>query len=119
MMTTGPAMAKGFNPPAMIFGPGANFGFYAYSFGTPPDPALVDGILTFAVASYNETNSEITAVYDTIAERMDDDTGDPISGIPGFPGILTLDYWGIPCYWAGLQMWLAAVEQVGYLYQQR
>jgi hypothetical protein len=109
----------GFNPPAMVFGPGANFGFYAYSFGgPPPDPTLVDGIMSFTIASYAETNAEITAVYDRIAERIDDDEGDPISGIPGLPGILSLDYWGIPPYWAGLQMWLAAVEEVGYVDQE-
>jgi hypothetical protein len=116
MMTTGTAMAKSFNPPAMIFGPGANFGFYAYSFGDPPDPAMIEGIMSFTVAAY-AAKPEITAVYDLIAERMDDDAGDPYSGIPGLPGILTLDYWGIPPYWAALEMWLAAVEEVGYVDQ--
>jgi hypothetical protein len=119
MMTTGTAMAKGLNPPAMIFGPGANFGFYAYSVtGTPPDPTLIDGIMSFTVAAY-AAKPEITAVYDRIAARIDDDAGDPLSGIPGLPGILTLDYWGIPCYWAGLEMWLAAVEDVGYVDQTK
>jgi hypothetical protein len=121
IMTTASAMAKGFNPPAMVFGPGANFGFYAYSFGgPPPDPTLVDGILGFTVSAYNGTgvNPEITDVYDAIAARMDDDDGDPDSGIPGLPGILALDYWGIPCYWAGLEMWLQGVEGVGYVDQE-
>jgi hypothetical protein len=116
MMTTGTAMAKGFNPPAMIFGPGANFGFYAYSFGDPPDPAMIEGVMSFTVAAY-AAKPEITAVYDRIAARMDDDAGDPYSGITGLPGILTLDYWGIPPYWACLEMWLAAVEEVGYVDQ--
>ena len=122
---TGEAMAQGFNPPAMVFGPGANFGVYPYMFGgdplaeppVPPDPCLVDGVMSFTVAAY-DTNAEIQAVYDLIAERMDDDAGDPISGIPGFPGIFTLDYWGTPCYWAGMEMWLAAVEEVGYVDQE-
>jgi hypothetical protein len=117
MMTTGTAMAKGFNPPAMIFGPGANFGFYAYSFPTPPDPNMVNGVMGFTVAAY-AAKAEITAVYDRIAARIDDDAGDPLSGIPDLPGILSLDYWGIPCYWTGLQMWLAAVESVGYVDQE-
>jgi hypothetical protein len=117
MITTGAAMAKDFDPPAMVFGPGANFGFYAYSFGgPPPDPTLVDGVLAFTVAAY-DAKPALTAVYDAIAARMDDDTGDPDSGIPGLLGILTLDYWGIPCYWAGLEMWLQAVESVGYVNQ--
>ena len=126
---TSASMAHDFNPPAMVFGPGANFGFYPYWYGNPPnpfldqfldqslDPSLVDGILAFTAAAY-DTNPEIQAVYDLIAERMDDDEGDPISGIPGFPGILTLDYWGTPCYWAGLEMWLEAVESVGYVDQE-
>jgi hypothetical protein len=110
MMTTGTAMAKSFNPPAMIFGPGANFGFYAYSFGEPISPCMVNGIMSFTVAAY-DAKAAITDVYDLIAARMDDDAGDPYSGIPeGPPGILSLDYWGIPCYWAGLEMWLQAVE---------
>jgi hypothetical protein len=121
------AMALGFNPPAMIFGPGANFGYYAYLFGDPPgpcpdesrDPSLVDGILAFTVAAY-DTSSQIQAVYDLIAERMDDDAGDPLAGFPGcpdFPGSLNQDYWGTPLYWAGMETWLAAVEEVGYVDQ--
>jgi len=117
MMTTGTAMPKGFNPPAMIFGPGSNFGFYAYSFPTPPDPNMVNGIMGFTVAAY-AAKPALTAVYDRIAARIDDDAGDPLSGMPGLPGILSLDYWGIPCYWAGLEMWLMAIEDVGYVDQE-
>jgi len=107
-----------FNPPAIVFGPGANFGPYAYSFGDPPAPSLVDGILSFTTAAY-DANPEIQAVYDLIAERIDDDAGDPLSGFPGLPGVLQLDYWGTPCYWAGLEMWLEAVERVGYVDQEK
>jgi len=114
---TSASMALGFNPPAMVFGPGANFGFYPYSLGDPPDPSQVDGIMSFTAAAY-DANPEIQAVYDLIAERIDDDAGDPLSGIPGFPGILSLDYWGTPCYWAGMEMWLEAVERVGYVDQE-
>jgi len=118
MMTTGTAMAAGFDPPAMVFGPGANFGFYAYSFpGAAPDPTLLDGILGFTVAAY-AAKPEVTAVYDLIAARIDDDAGDPLSGMPGLPGILSLDYWGIPPYWAACEMWLEAVEDVGYVDQE-
>jgi len=111
-----------FDPPAMVFGPGANLGYYPYSYGGIPSdplpaPSLVDGIMSFTAAAY-DTNPEIQAVYDLIAERMDDDEGDPLSGIPGWPGILTLDYWGMPLYWAGMQMWLEAVESVGYVDQE-
>jgi len=122
---TSASMALGFNPPAMVFGPGANFGFYPYygyddslwALDPSLDPSQVDGIMSFTAAAY-DANPEIQAVYDLIAERMDDDVGDSISGIPGFPGILSLDYWGTPCYWAGMQMWLEAVERVGYVDQE-
>jgi hypothetical protein len=114
---TAAAMANDFNPPAMIFGPGANFGDYLYYLGGPLNPSLVDGILSFTVGAY-DTNPEIQAVYDLIAERMDDDEGDPISGLPGWPGILHQDYWGTPLYWAGMEMWLEAVERVGYVDQE-
>jgi len=125
---TAAAMANDFNPPAMIFGPGASFGDYPYYWGDLPnvfldqsvDPSLVDGIMGFTAAAY-DTNPKIQAVYDLIAERFDDDEGDPLSDIPympSWPGILSLDYWGIPCYWAGLEMWLEAVERVGYVDQE-
>jgi hypothetical protein len=117
MMTTGTAMATGFNPPAMVFGPGSNFGFFAYSFGEPVDPNMVNGIMGFTVAAY-DAKAEIQAVYDRIAARMDDDAGDPLSGMSGLPGILSQDYWGVPCYWSACQMWLEAVESVGYVDQE-
>jgi len=104
------------NPEAMIFGPGANFGGYAFNFPDPitPNPALVEGIMGFATASYNQTSENITAVFDLIAARLD--VEDP-TGF-GVPGIALLDYWGIPCYWAGMEMWLDAVEDVGYVDQE-
>ena len=105
-----------FNPPAMVFGPGANFGYYAYSFGDPPDPSLVDGIMGFTVAAY-DTSPKIQAIYDLIAERMD---SDPLSsGFLGWSGLQSQDYWGTPLYWAGLEMWLEAVERVGYVDQEK
>ncbi len=123
---TAAAIGNDFNPPAMIFGPGANFGFYPYYYGDPSnislnqsvDPSLLDGVMGFTVAAYDAI-PEIQAVYDLIAERMDDDAGDQLSGLPGFPGILSLDYWGTPCYWAGLEMWLEAIERVGYVDQEK
>ena len=107
---TGVAMEKDFDPPAMIFGPGANFGFYAYAFPDElaPDPTLVDGILCYAVASYNKTSEGITAAYDKVAAQINAD-----GVMAPLPGIFALDYWGIPLYWAACEMWLAAVEDVG------
>jgi len=107
-------LGSDFNPPAMIFGPGANFGDYRNVYFGP----MAEGIMGFTIAAY-DTNPGIQAVYDLIAERMDDDEGDPLSGLPGVPGIFTLDYWGTPVYWAGLEMWLEAVEGVGYVDQEK
>jgi hypothetical protein len=106
-----------FNPPAIVFGPGANQGYYPYWYNNPQDPSLVDGIMGFTAAAY-DTNPKIQAVYDLIAERFDDDEGDPLSDYPGWSGILSQDYWGTPLYWAGLEMWLEAVERVGYVDQE-
>jgi len=114
---TATIMALDFNPPAMVIGVGAQYEIYAHWFGDPPNPSLVDGILCHTSAAY-DTNAEIQAVYNALAERMDDDEGDPLSGAPGSPGILMLDYWGTPLIWAGLEMWLEAVERVGYVDQE-
>jgi hypothetical protein len=112
------SIENNFNPPAIVFGVGANFGYYGYWFGTPQNPSPLDGIVSFTAAAY-DTSPEIQAVYDLITERVDDDEGDPLSGVPGLPGILSLDYWGMPLYWAGLEMWLEAVERVGYVDQEK
>jgi hypothetical protein len=106
-----------FNPRAMVFGPGVNQGFYPYWYGDLQDPSLVDGIMGFTAAAY-DTNPKIQAVYDLIAQRFDDDEGDPLSDYPGWSGVLSQDYWGTPLYWAGLEMWLEAIERVGYVDQE-
>ena len=106
-----------FNPPAMVFSVGANQGFYPYWYGDSQDPSLVDGIMGLTTAAY-DTNPKIQAVYDLIAERFDDDDGAPLSDYTGSPDVLSQDYWGTPIYWAGLEMWLEAVERVGYVDQE-
>jgi hypothetical protein len=106
-----------FNPPAILFSVGANQGFYPYWYEDLRAPSLVDGIMGFTAAAY-DTTPKIQAVYDLIAERFDDDEGDPLSDYPGWSGILSLDYWGTPLYWAGLEMWLETVERVGYVDQE-
>jgi len=111
------SIENNFNPPAIVFGPGASLGYYPYWYGDPLDPSLVDGIMGFTAGAY-DTNPKIQAVYDLLAERMDDDEGDPESGLQGLSGIQSLDYWGFPCYWAGMEMWLEAVESVGYVDQE-
>ena len=111
-----------FNPPAILFGPGANFG----RFGTaPPDgfnATNTEGIMCFAVAndkttvSVGDTTMSMAEMYDSIAVQIEDDWID--SGLPCASGNLisgeqVLDYWGTPCYVAALEMWKYAVEAVG------
>jgi len=114
-----------FNPPAILFGPGANFG----RFGTaPPDgfsAANVEGIMCFAVAnnkttvSVGDTTMSMSEMYDSIAAQIVYDWIDP--DLPCTSGNLTsgeqsLDYWGTPCYVATLEMWKYAVEAAGTTY---
>jgi len=117
-----------FNPPALLFGPGANFGYYAYNFGdaeqgivTPPgDGRLVDGILCFAVSTPETTvavgtpTMSMADMYEALATQLDADVASGACLIP-LPGALLLDYWGIPCYVAALEIWKYAVEDVGEL----
>jgi hypothetical protein len=115
-----------FNPPAMVFGPGANFGYYAYNFedaaqnitSPPGDGRLVDGILCFAVATPETTinvgtpTMSMADMYTAMATQLDADVLSGACAIP-LPGALLLDYWGDPCYIAALEMWKYAVEDVG------
>lgn len=122
-LLTKAAMDLSFNPPAMIFGPGANFGDYPYSFGgDPPDPSLVAGIMAFAVATRETTvtvgnaTMSMPDLYDAMEAQLaaDQVTVPPKCPIPAPPAML-LDYWGHPCYVASLEMWKYAVEDVGEL----
>jgi branched-chain amino acid transport system substrate-binding protein len=92
MPITGTAMALNYNPKAFICGPGANFGFYHTAFG----PA-VEGVCNFATAN-RKTSPALAAMYDKVY------TGKPEEAN---------DWWGHPYYWAGLDIWKAAVEKVG------
>jgi branched-chain amino acid transport system substrate-binding protein len=96
---TGEAMAIGFNPPAMICGPGANFGFYAVSFGE--DPTVVDGVSCFAAAN-SKTSPAFKEAYDQLEQLV------------GFPN---LDWWGTPFYLPGVDIWKQAIEATGTLDQ--
>lgn len=122
------AIDLNFNPPAMVFGPGANFGYYPYVFSdaeqgisTPPgDGKLADGILAFAVATPETTvavgtpTMSMADLFTAMAAQLDEDVANGDCLIP-LPGFLLLDYWGHPCYLASLEVWQYAVEQVGEL----
>jgi len=95
---TGTAIALGYNPKAMIMGPGANFGFYHTAFG----PA-VEGISCFATFNWTQTPA-----LTELAHKLYD----------GKPEELQ-DWWGHCLYWAALDVWKAAVEQVGTIDQDK
>ena len=108
----------GFNPPAMILGPGSSEGYFSAQWGD----ALVEGIMSFTMA--NE-KTEVTVgtptitmadLYAGVAAQIDYDwTHYAVCPKPDYAtsGSKMLDYWGQPCFMAGLEMWEAAVEAVG------
>jgi hypothetical protein len=102
--------ASNFNPPAILFGPGGNANYNPVYFG--PE---VQGLLSFIVAD-NHTSTAITQLYGELAAQVQTDWHN--SNLPCAQGAYTsgwqaLDYWGAPCYAAGLQMWQKAVENAG------
>jgi len=102
-----------FNPPAILFGMGANYNDYPVYFGAPK----VEGIMSFIVAN-NSVSPAISSMYAELAAQVEADWDDPHllcdQGylVTGWDG---LDYWGMPCYAAALQLWAAAVEAAGNL----
>ena len=71
----------------------------------------------------SETSTAMADLFDEIAVQIEadwDDTALPCA--PGVAGNVTMDsglqmidYWGMPCYAAGLQMWQKAVVAAGNL----
>jgi len=64
------------------------------------------------------TSSEMAQMYAELADQIELDWDDPdLLCDPGdmTDGAQQLEYWGPPCYVAGLEMWLAAVEAAGNL----
>jgi len=121
-----------FDPPAMVFGPGANFNSYGRVYFGP----MINDVLCFAVGTRDTvpvvttapgTNPTMTMdeMYDAIAAQIEYDwTHDELPGenwciqppLPpgGFDeGEDQLDVWGMPCYTAALEMWEAAVIAAG------
>jgi branched-chain amino acid transport system substrate-binding protein len=92
MPATGTAIALGYNPKAMILGPGANYGFFHTAFG----PA-VDGICCFATWN-DKSGPAFKQLYDTLYAGKPEDLN---------------SWWGPDLGWASLDMWKAAVEEVG------
>ncbi len=99
MPVTGEMMAIGFNPPAVLMGPGANFGFYGISFGG--DPMTINGVTCFAAAN-EKTSPEFAQLYADL------------EALVGWPN---LDWWGHPYYAPLVQIWQEAIEVTGTLDQ--
>jgi len=96
---TGEMMAIGFNPPAVIMGPGANFGFYGLSFGG--DPALIEGVTCFAAAN-SKTSPEFAQHF---------------ADLEAIVGFANQDWWGTPFYAPLCDIWQQAIEGTGTLDQ--
>jgi hypothetical protein len=109
----GAILASNFNPPAILFGPGGNANYMPVFFG----PSNMQGVMSFIVAD-NHTSTAVSDMYAGIAGQAEKEWTD--SSLPcaqdGYTsGWQLLDYWGMPCYTAGLQMWQKAVENAGKL----
>jgi len=94
---TGEMMAIDFNPPAVIMGPGANFGFYGVSFGD--DPTIIDGVSCFAVA-----NKDTSPAFEKHFSELEE--------LVGWPNT---DWWGTPLYAPIMDIWKKAIEETGTL----
>jgi branched-chain amino acid transport system substrate-binding protein len=92
------AMAIGFNPPAMICGPGANFSYYAPSVG---GDQVIEGVSVFAAAN-RKTGPEFERHFNELEAMV---------------GPFNLDWWGTPFYEPITQMWEQAIEETGTLDQ--
>ena len=117
----GACIANDFNPPAILFGPGANFASYSEVYFGPN----MEGICSFTMANNKTTvavgtpTMSMATLFDELAAQVEDDWANYSSVCPqagGFTdGYDQLDFWGFPCYTAALEMWKAAVEDVGEL----
>jgi branched-chain amino acid transport system substrate-binding protein len=97
MPATGTSIELGYNPKAMIGGPGVNFGFYHTAFGP-----MVEGVMGFTCFARGQT-PELDQLADTLYEGKPEDIQ---------------DWWGHPFYWAALDFWKAAIEKAGTLDQE-
>jgi len=101
MGCTAESMALGFNPDAFIAGPGANFGFYLFTYIEAYGPFAVDGVTTFAAAN-RATSPAFAELYDNLEAIV---------------GPAMLDWWGHPFYAPLVQIWQEAIEATGTLDQ--
>ena len=101
------AIGMAINFDAVVAGPGACFG--NFGIGVTGLGAAAEGVTIFAVGN-NATSSDSDPITDATL-TMEELFNDIIAG--GDPE--GQDFWGHPLYWAALEIWQNAVEQVGYV----
>jgi len=95
MAVVGQSMAIGYNPKAMVLGPGVNFQFFVDIFG----PQILEGLIGFG--AYNKKSSpEIGEFVDKFIARW---------------GLGKMDWWGAAFYYAALQCFEQAITKAGTL----
>jgi branched-chain amino acid transport system substrate-binding protein len=94
---TAQCMALGYNPKALVLGPGGNFEFYKLIFGD----AVIEGVISFG--AWNAKSSPELADF---SQRFIDRWG-----------IGQADWWGAAFYYAGLQCLEQAIVEAGTLDQ--
>ena len=118
----GAAQAFDFNPPAMIFGPGSSQGYFTNA-NDPGGNETVEGIMSFGTANektvvtVGEETMTMAELYAEIGAQIQDDWTNYNPPCPNSYGATNgtelLDYWGLPIFTAGMEMWLNAVVEVG------
>ena len=113
------AQTYNFNPPAMIFGPGSSQGYFPLDWGD----ATIEGIMSFGTANDKTTvavgtpTMSMADMYAEIGAQIEDDWLNYATVCPNSynatEGTELLDFWGLPIFAAGMEMWKSAVEEVG------
>jgi branched-chain amino acid transport system substrate-binding protein len=98
-LTTGTAQAIGYNPKAMLLGPGGNFEVYKKIFGQD----TIEGVM--GEGAWNEKTSKGAKQFvEEFTKRYPRDI---------------IDWWGHLFYWAGLEFFKQAIEKAGTLDQKK
>jgi branched-chain amino acid transport system substrate-binding protein len=109
MSVVGQSMAIGYNPKAMVLGPGPNFQFFKDIFGEQ----VMEGIIGFG--AWNRDSSPALSEF---ADKLETTFGDNGMAAFGDPEAFT-DWWGGAFYWAALQCLEQAIEKAGTLDQAK
>jgi branched-chain amino acid transport system substrate-binding protein len=98
-LVTGQAIELGFNPKAIILGPGGNFEVYKKIFGAE----VIEGVMGEGAWNY-KSSPAAKEFYDKFVARYPEDI---------------LDWWGHLPYYAALQCFEQAIEKAGTLDQKK